>query len=112
MRNALETCFCLSALLILAGCGEVQPQEHNESLHGMANEAGKPAESDCLNGIDDNGDGLADCQDPTCTNVVTCVPADNPAGILTQEGCPDEFANEETLYRDLNAPASCSGCSC
>src|SRR5215471_9281669 len=31
-------------------------------------------ESDCLDGVDNNGDGLADCADPTCIGSVTeCV---------------------------------------
>lgn len=43
-------------------------------------------ESDCLDGKDNNGDGLADCQDPTCANRVACVPAvptGDELGLLT-----------------------------
>ncbi|MEP3371096.1 MAG: T9SS type A sorting domain-containing protein [Maribacter dokdonensis] len=29
-------------------------------------------QEDCLNGIDDDGDGLVDCDDPSCSGVATC----------------------------------------
>ena len=28
----------------------------------------------CTNGTDDNDDGLIDCNDPTCSDVVACLP--------------------------------------
>lgn len=29
-------------------------------------------QEDCLNGIDDDGDGLVDCDDPSCSGIATC----------------------------------------
>jgi len=72
-------------------------------------------ESDCLDGVDNNGDGLADCADPSCTAQVTCVPAAGAgAEIGTQLGsgaCPSGFNNLRTLYKNLTA-TGCTGCGC
>ena len=54
-------------------------------------------ESDCLDGKDNNGDGLADCADPTCAAVVACVP-DAPAGdelgLLQARGLSDGVSDD------------------
>jgi hypothetical protein len=70
-------------------------------------------ESDCLDGIDNNGDGKADCEDPTCTTV-ECVPAvvgGNELGILQAAACPSsDFTDASTQHQTLNS--SCGGCTC
>lgn len=71
-------------------------------------------ESDCLDGIDNNGDGLADCADPTCTSVV-CVPdpgAGTEVGTLLDDGtCPSDYGPGVTYHKDLVVP-DCTGCGC
>jgi hypothetical protein len=70
-------------------------------------------ESDCLDGIDNNGDGLADCQDPTCTAEVTCVtavPNASQLGVLNPGDCPNGYANPVKQLTNINPV--CSGCSC
>ncbi len=70
----------------------------------------------CLNGTDDDDDGLIDCADPEC-DAVGC--ADLPAGwlgpvVLSGDGdCAGDFANELLeLIESVNAdPASCT-CAC
>jgi hypothetical protein len=72
-------------------------------------------ESDCLDGMDNNGDGLADCADPSCNAQVTCTPAvtvGNEIGILTMSSCPSEFPVSLSLHSGLNAPTTCTGCGC
>lgn len=44
-----------------------------EGAGALGGSGGAPGE-DCLNGVDDNGDTLADCDDPLCTEF-ECVPA-------------------------------------
>lgn len=76
---------------------------------------------DCLNGVDDNDNGLIDCQDVGCQVDYECVPAPpsgwDGIGWLTSKSaaeCPDEMPTSQVLYdpEDLNAlPATCS-CSC
>ncbi len=46
------------------------------------------AESDCLDGIDNNGDGLVDCADPTCSAPVQVadVGAGQDVGIVLDSG--------------------------
>jgi hypothetical protein len=72
-------------------------------------------ESDCLDGVDNNGDGLADCQDPTCTPVVQCVPAvtvGNEIGIFQAASCPASgYTVSSQQHQTLNAGA-CTGCGC
>lgn len=82
----------------------------------MAPNCVRVPESDCLDGLDNNGDGLADCADPTCNTQVTCVPsvaAGNEIGIFSAAACPaTNYSVAEHLNQGLNAPATCSGCGC
>jgi hypothetical protein len=71
-------------------------------------------ESDCLDGLDNNGDGLTDCQDPTCSDRAACVPGapmGDTAGVFASGACPLNFKNAIVENQGLNAPA-CDGCYC
>jgi hypothetical protein len=73
-------------------------------------------ESDCLDGIDNNGDGLADCADPSCNGVVVqCVntpAAGGELGIFIASGtCPANYGTTEAWHAGLR-PNACTGCSC
>lgn len=75
-------------------------------------------ESDCFDGVDNNGDGLADCQDPTCTttDIAKCVDAVGTGAaigtVVDSLPCPVGFGGgNQTLNQGLQ-PGSCSGCSC
>lgn len=71
-------------------------------------------ESDCLDGKDNNGDGLADCQDPTCVDTtVSCVPAGpggSPIGIVAST-CPSGFGPGVQEHAGFHEGV-CNGCSC
>jgi hypothetical protein len=70
-------------------------------------------ESDCLDGIDNNGDGQVDCADPTCTSVI-CVPGvgvGNEVGVFTAASCPADYGPAQALHQTLIVP-SCSACGC
>jgi hypothetical protein len=75
-------------------------------------------EANCLNGVDDNGDGLADCQDPTCLNAqVECV--DDPAsasaiGYVSSNTTCDAGYAPTTLNGSPgpNSGACSSACTC
>jgi hypothetical protein len=88
------------------------------NFHCAAPSCVRNVETDCLDGKDNNGDGLADCQDPTCTTVVQCVtavPAGDEFGIEQATGttCPTSFALTEPQNQGLVAPAcDTSGCGC
>jgi len=82
----------------------------------MAPNCVRVPESDCLDGKDNNGDGLADCADPTCAPMVACVPAPpvgDELGLLQAAACPTTFPTTEVQHQGLNAP-SCgtTGCTC
>ena len=72
-------------------------------------------ESNCLDGIDNNGDGLADCADPTCAAIVECVPTPPSGGELgvhlTSGSCPTSYNTPEAYHTGLQ-PKSCTGCTC
>ena len=74
-------------------------------------------ESDCFDNADNNGDGLADCQDPTCIgSTATCVAAVGAGAtigtVVDSLPCPAGFAGAtQNLNAGLGA-GSCSGCSC
>jgi FKBP-type peptidyl-prolyl cis-trans isomerase 2 len=47
------------------------------------------AETNCTNGIDDNGDGLKDCADPSCAKDLTCSKKDVPVvELFVMSHCP------------------------
>ncbi len=74
-----------------------------------------PPESDCLDGIDNNGDGLADCADPSCNAQVQCVPAapvGDELGVLGVASCPSNYTTLEHFNQALQVPTTCSGCTC
>jgi hypothetical protein len=88
---------------------------------GSGGDGGGSGPEDCLNGIDDNGDGLTDCADPKCSPAHACV-APAPAGwqaigwIDAQPGkdCPTGLDLATELYDQsaLSAPAADCGCEC
>lgn len=73
-------------------------------------------ESDCLDGIDNSGDGLADCADPTCEPVVECVPEAPTGGELgvhvTDGVCPTDYDADTQVFHTGLMPQACTGCSC
>jgi hypothetical protein len=72
-------------------------------------------ESDCLDGVDNNGDELADCEDPTCEPVVECVagaPTGGDLGLHVTDGvCPTDFESSQLFHTGIQ-PQACTGCTC
>ncbi|MGO8994037.1 MAG: hypothetical protein ACLQVI_11965 [Polyangiaceae bacterium] len=81
-----------------------------------------PIETNCLDGIDNDCNGLTDCADPACTAGYTCVPAATPDGGFTgfaiyeptqTTACPASYPTQTNTYEDLIVlPATCSACTC
>jgi hypothetical protein len=76
---------------------------------GAAGSGGGPVGGeDCLNGLDDDGNGLTDCDDPACSGAgYSCVPAVPGAQqylVPTAQACPSSTAATSLV--------SCEGCSC
>ncbi|MBI5478240.1 MAG: hypothetical protein HY906_05250 [Deltaproteobacteria bacterium] len=74
---------------------------------------------DCLNGVDDNGDGLADCQDPQCQADYTCAapPPSGWTGVgwIDPDGltsCPAELAVALDLFDAADIVAEPAQCDC
>jgi hypothetical protein len=78
----------------------------------------------CFDGIDNNGNGLVDCADPSCAGVAMCAPA-VPNGWLghaelydgasmPQLGCITPWTSELVPGRSdpTAAPATCGACAC
>jgi hypothetical protein len=70
-------------------------------------------ESDCLDGLDNNGDGLVDCADPTCIgSKVICAPAAAGAPLgLVAASCPAGYAATH-INQGFQDPNTCHGCGC
>ena len=72
----------------------------------------------CDDGLDNDCNGLADCDDPACTSGFACTAADVPAGwslvayATARDACPAGFGAPADLeeYAGLG-PATC-GCTC
>lgn len=98
---------------------------------GGAGEAGAPTggtgngepqdQEDCLNGIDDTGDGLADCADPQCQPDHQCVPEIPPGWAGFGYRAIRSFQDPETdclgfprkqYYQGLVSPTTGCTCSC
>jgi len=106
---------CVIACMVWLGCG---------GHHGGADASAPGAETSCFDGIDNNGDGLVDCADPTCASVAACV-ALVPSGWLGYAAlydgvptgvpsCAAPFAVTVTPgSAGLSAaPATCAPCTC
>jgi hypothetical protein len=79
-----------------------------------------PIETDCLDGIDNDCNGLTDCADPACTQGYQCVPS-APSGwtgyALYDDSravpCPASYGAQLDTYEGLIfSPATCSACQC
>lgn len=87
---------------------------------GTAGTGGAAGPENCVNGIDDNGDGLIDCADPQCTSGFVCV--QSPPAAWTAVGwvdhqagsaCPSLFsASTIELYEQSAIDAQPAQCSC
>lgn len=79
-------------------------------------------ETNCLDEIDNDCNGLTDCADPGCTAGYACAPAPSPAtgftGFAVYEPtrslpCPAAYPTQADTYENLIfLPASCAPCSC
>ncbi len=72
----------------------------------------------CTNGVDDDCDGLVDCQDPSCGPQYECVPA-VPSGwtpaalsIGSRGGCPAGFSSQRDVVLDPTGGAATCTCDC
>jgi hypothetical protein len=76
------------------------------------NQCTRIPESNCFNGIDDNGDGLIDCADPTCTNGrAVCAPSSATTLGFVADKCPALFSPGTHINQNLIVPTTCStGC--
>jgi hypothetical protein len=80
---------------------------------GMNADLSPPPESDCLDGADDNGDGLVDCADPTCAGRAVCYDDPDELGVPVASGsCPTDWTASTPYYQGIVVPTTCSGCSC
>jgi hypothetical protein len=71
-------------------------------------------ESDCLDGNDNNGDEKKDCDDPTCTALVTCVPGvavGNELGLFGDASCAGDYGVSMALHQGFD-PKACNACGC
>ena len=81
-----------------------------------------PVETNCLDGIDDDCNGLTDCADPACGAGYSCVPAPAASSGFTgfaiyeptrTNPCPSAYAAQTDTYEGLvYLPAACAACAC
>lgn len=100
------------------GCGKPCPAKQ-----GCSASVCKPLVENCLNGVDDDRDGLIDCADPDCNAGYTCgsVPAGWQGPFALWSGttnaaptCPSTYPSALFLAHDqLKVPAyTCPDCNC
>ena len=139
MRSA-RLVILAAVLLASAACGLIASLSDDYRVEGRATGDGDgaipkgdagaegstpPPPEDCLDGVDDDGDGLVDCQDPQCVDAgYTCVDAPpqgwdgvavnrrDPADPTVAPGCGD--AGTATIYYEglAAAPTACAPCAC
>jgi hypothetical protein len=88
---------------------------------GAGGTGGSGTETNCLDGQDDDGDKLVDCDDPDCGAGYECVPA-VPSGFVgvgwlvpVATACDAQlFPSSVALFaeQDISAPAASCACSC
>jgi hypothetical protein len=76
-------------------------------------------ETSCLDGLDNDCNGLIDCADPACTAGYSCVPS--PSGAFGGFGlygdgrsspCPTGYRQADTFEAPVFLPATCAPCTC
>jgi hypothetical protein len=110
----------LTFVAFLAACGfhaQHAPADASPDGPRGGSDGSRAPEQDCLDGNDDNGDGLVDCADPTCADRVLCVPpaAGFTLGALVGDGiaCPVGFDGATALHAGLSGGTpDCVGCDC
>ena len=125
----------MALLVAAASCGLVAGI--GDSYHaadgsdgGAARDAGRgegaaPSAEDCLNGVDDDGNGFVDCQDSQCVSGgFTCVDAPpqgwdgvavtrrDPSDTTVAPGCGDGGAAKVYLEGLGATPTACTPCGC
>jgi hypothetical protein len=107
--------FACGTSACLTSCTKDEECAPNFTCNTASSACERIAESDCLDGIDNNGDGKIDCDDPTCTEVqcVAAVPAGAEVGLMNASGCAGDtgFPTVEPQNQNLSQP-SCTGCGC
>ncbi|HEY0195851.1 MAG TPA: hypothetical protein VGC42_32275 [Kofleriaceae bacterium] len=117
---------CIGFAVLIMGCSD---HEAARALPDGGGSVGGPPEQaeerDCFDGLDNDGDGMVDCADPSCAAIATCV-ADVPAGwnghamlydgdaSAAPPGCSGLWTSELVAGNSAPsaAPASCSACAC
>lgn len=111
------------AILTTAGCPDFSslqagPEFQSVDMFHCETEKNALAE-DCSNGLDDNADCLADCEDPQCQDSLTCV--DKGAQFIgygsrrAKDFMCSTLSGSQTstdLKQSLMLSPACSGCSC
>lgn len=69
---------------------------------------GTPGETNCSDQIDNDGDGLTDCEDLDCSSDVACQP-EPPTAI---EICDDQIDNDNDSLTDCDDPDCANDVSC
>jgi len=119
---AMGVCSCASALTECGGaCVDTQTSsghcgECDNACGAMqicdAGSCENTVEFDCLDGVDDDGDGLTDCEDPDCegtTRMCTCSGgAEPPPGVTPEELCESTGWSE---CGPCGPPPECSAAS-
>jgi hypothetical protein len=71
---------------------------------------------DCFNGLDDDCNGMTDCEDAVCTDVAVCepLPANAASGVIVLEAdpCPAGFTADERIIHHGLQDGGCTGCGC
>jgi len=103
--------------------GETISQSSTTSVGGTGGGtgAGMPMTENCLDGVDNDENGLIDCADPGCQPGFECVPAAPPdlilAHVASRSPSPNELScsdgsSAQVVFDRPGDPLSCSGCSC
>jgi hypothetical protein len=101
-----------------AGDEDVAPPPVDSGKDGAPSTCA-PLETNCLDGIDNDCNGLVDCADPACTAGYTCVaPAAGWTGYALYDdtraaACPSTYPTQaDTFEGMIFSPASCGACAC
>jgi len=109
-------------VLLLAACSAPVPTEEGQAAcHNGIDDDGQggadcedekcarfceSSEAACANGIDDDGDQLVDCTDPDCRKRAACATVDAPCDPWTSSGCSGGRACFETQPLTASSPGS------
>jgi hypothetical protein len=128
MRTGLVRVASVLGVMAGLGLGAACNDGTTRSINAPLPDAPRPSDAttadgeNCFDGIDNNGNGLIDCADPSCAGIAMCAAA-VPAGWMGHAalydgatmptfGCAAPYSERHVFFAGVADTRNCSACDC